>query len=138
MRIRRMCNNMEEFKNKNNLVKLYLFRQLHRRDRLMAQLYYKDNKRYEWLKEKLDLSGYELKQAYAYRRVTRYEKFIREVEARAEQQRQAKLNQVREEFNAEKQEFLKQRNTELNNIEHELRQLGVKDVKFPEFNKNSL
>lgn len=101
----------------------------------MSQLFYKDNKRYEWIIEKLNLKDYKLKESYPYKRVTKYEKFIREVQDKAEQQRLAKLEAVRVEFEQEKKEFLQQKEIELNDIEKEIKQLGLSDLKFPVYDK---
>jgi hypothetical protein len=117
-------------------VKFFLFRQIHRRDRLIGQLYYKDTKRYDWIVEKLNLKDYQLKESYPYRRITKYEKFIREVQDRAEKQRKTKLEAVKIEFEQEKKDFLKMRQKELDLIMSEIKQLGFSDLKFPTYDKN--
>ena len=103
---------------------------------MLAQLFHKNNQRYHWILDKLGLKDYEPKESYPYRRVTKYEKFIKQVQANAEQQRTAKLDALRAEFEHEKKEFSKFKEQELNSIQNEIEQLGFADIKLPTYNKN--
>ncbi len=124
-----MCRNQEEFlstnfKGKNKRVRFFLYRQIHRRNRLMLELFHKDNKRYEWLKNKLNLQSYELVTEYPYKRETKYEKFIKEVEENAEKERAEKLNKLRASFEEEKKLFFKEKERILLEINKEIEDFG--------------
>ncbi len=124
-----MCRNQEEFlstnfKGKNKRVRFFLYRQIHRRNRLMLELFHKDNKRYEWLKNKLNLQSYELVTEYPYKRETKYEKFIKEVEENAEKERAEKLNRLRASFEDEKKLFFKEKERILLEINKEISDFG--------------
>ena len=124
-----MCRNQEEFlstnfKGKNKRVRFFLYRQIHRRNRLMLELFHKDNKRYEWLKNKLNLQSYELVTEYPYKRETKYEKFIKEVEENAEKERAEKLNRLRASFEEEKKLFFKEKERILLEINKEISDFG--------------
>ncbi len=124
-----MCRNQEEFlstnfKGKNKRVRFFLYRQIHRRNRLMLELFHKDNKRYEWLKNKLNLQSYELVTEYPYKRETKYEKFIKEVEENAEKERAEKLNRLRASFEEEKKLFFKEKERILLEINKEIEDFG--------------
>jgi len=101
----------------------------------LAQLFYKNNERYHWILEKLNLKDYQPKESYPYRRVTKYEKFIQEVQSKAEQQRLAKLEALRVEFEQEKKEFIKLREQELDSIQNEIEELGFDNIKLPTYDK---
>ena len=104
----------------------------------MAQLFYKNNERYHWILEKLNLKDYRLKESYPYRRVTKYEKFIQEVQTKAEQQRAAKLEALHVEFEQEKKDFIQFRDQEINSIQKEIEELGFSDIKLPAYNKTHI
>lgn len=97
----------------------------------MLQLFYKDNKRYEWLKDKLNLSNYELQEVQPYKRITRYEKFINEVKKSTREKRQIKLELMKKEFEKKKKEFVIERNEVMKEIEQEIKNLGFRDIQFP-------
>jgi hypothetical protein len=103
----------------------------------MVELFYKDFKRYEMLKEKLNLSDYELVETYPYKRETRYEKFIREVRTKMIDDQRAKLELVRIEFEKQKELFFKEKEKALEEIRKEIIELGFKDLKFPSSNEAS-
>ena len=111
--------------------KFVLYRQIHRRDRYLAQLSYKDNKRYEWIKSMIGLDDYEPRDPYPYKRFSKYDKFIAEVTQEAESARLAKMNEHREKMEAEKVLFFEQRDQILAEIQKDLAALGFKDLKFP-------
>jgi len=104
----------------------------------LAQLFYKNNERYHWILEKLNLKDYQPKESYPYRRVTKYEKFIQEVQTKAEQQRLAKLEALRVEFEQEKKEFIKLREQELDSIQKEIEELGFDNIKLPTYDKTHI
>ena len=97
----------------------------------MVELYYKDVKRYEIIKEKLNLNDYELVESYPYKRETRYEKFIREVRAKMADDQRAKMELVRVEFERQKEFFFKEKEKVLEEIRKEISELGFKDLQFP-------
>ncbi|RNA00299.1 28S ribosomal mitochondrial [Brachionus plicatilis] len=131
--IRRMVKNLEDCNGKNKTVEFFLYRQIHRRDRLMLQLFYKDNKRFEWLKEKLNLKDYELQETHPYKRVTRYEKFIAEVKQSTREKRLDKLEQLKSEFENKKKQFLAEKSQVLAEIQQEIKELGFEDIQFPQY-----
>jgi len=90
----------------------------------MLELFHKDNKRYEWLKNKLNLQSYELVTEYPYKRETKYEKFIKEVEENAEKERAEKLNRLRASFEEEKKLFFKEKERILLEINKEIEDFG--------------
>ena len=106
---------------KNKRVKFLLYRQIHRRDRFMAQLFYQDNKRYEWIKEKLNMKDYQLKTAYPYKRQTKYEKFVEQIKLNAEELRAVKLDQIKDEFEQEKVTFYADKALILDYIKKEIK-----------------
>lgn len=116
----------------------FIFRAIHRRDRLMVQLFHRDNARYEWLKEKLNLTDYKLKDVREYKRETRYERHIREVKELQESKRAEKLNALKQEFDRRKEAFFKEKQTILLGIQNELKELGFDKLNFPPLeNKNN-
>ena len=115
----------------------FFYRAIHRRDRLLAQLFYKDNKRFQLVKEKLGLKDYTLKESYPYRRQTKYQKFIIEVKEKTESQRQAKLDAVKSEFELEKIEFFQERDNFLLDIQRELKEFGCDNIKYPKLSSSS-
>ncbi len=130
-----MSDNQEEYistnlKGKNKRVRFFLYRQIHRRNRLMLELFNKDNKRYEWLKEKLNLKDYELVTEYPYRRETKYEKFIKEVKEQSDKQRAEKLNMLKATFEEEKKQFFIEKERIILEIQKEIKQLGFEDSNF--------
>ena len=90
----------------------------------MAELFYKDNARFEWLKQKLNMPDYKLKEAYEYKRQTRYEKHVAEVMADAERKRQIKLDQLRKLFDEQKVDFFKAKKEYLEKISAEIDSLS--------------
>ncbi len=108
-----------------------LYRAIHRRDRLMLDLFYKDNKRYEWLKSFLNLDDYKLKEKYEFTRQTRYEKYIAQVKQATKEMRQKKLNALKQEFDLQKEIFFKERNEILNKIKQDIIELGFDNLNFP-------
>lgn len=135
MNIRRMCNNLEEFKNRNKRVRFFLFRQIHRRDRLLAELFHKDNQRYELLKKKLKLEDYQLTETYPYIRETKYEKFLKEVKEKSDADRANKMDKLRLAFEQEKIQFFKDKERLMQDIEREVKELGLEDLSL--FKKRS-
>jgi len=105
-----------------------LFRQIHRRDRLLAELFHKDNKRYELVRKKLNLEDYKLVETYPYTRETKYEKFLKEVKEKSDAERAAKLDNLKKLFETEKIQFFKDKERLMQDIEREVRELGVKDL----------
>lgn len=104
----------------------------------MAQLFHKDNKRYEWLKQQLNLHDYQLKEGYEYKRETRYERFLRELKDTNDRKRREKLAAVREEFEKQKEAFFKEKERILLQIQRELKELGFDNLKLPAItNSNS-
>lgn len=101
----------------------------------MVQLFYKDNKRYEWLMEKLNMKDFQLVESYPYKRVTKYEKFVNEIKLSNEQKRLEKLNEMKQKFEIEKVHFYKERDEALLEIQKELTELGYKEIQFPLLNK---
>lgn len=152
MNIRRMCQNLDQFKNRvgfnfriscfffkfvcnvfifqkqNKKVRFFLFRQIHRRDRLMAELFHKDNQRYEKLKQKLNLDGYNLTETYPYLRETKYEKFLKEVKEKSDADRASKMDRLKAAFEREKQQFFKDKERLMQEIEREVKELGLEDL----------
>lgn len=106
-----------------------MYRQIHRRDRLMLELFHVDNKRYEWLKEKLEMHDYELQGEHPYRRETKYDKFVNEVHAKADQERKEKLSRLRAHFDDEKKRFFKEKEQILLEITSELKELDFENQK---------
>lgn len=102
----------------------------------MVQLFYKDNKRYEWLKEQLNLQNYQLKEGQPYKRETRYEKHIREVNELNEKKRMEKLEAIKNDFEKQKALFFKEKEKALQDIEKEIQELGFKNIKFTQNTKN--
>ncbi|CAF0793012.1 unnamed protein product [Brachionus calyciflorus] len=136
VQIRRMIRNLEESKGKNKTVEFFLYRQIHRRDRLMLDLFFKDNKRFEWLKEQLGLKNYQLKETQPYKRVTRYEKFVSEVKQTTREKRLQKLQELKAQFESQKQSFIEERNKVFEEIQRDIQDLGFNEIKFPEICKN--
>lgn len=112
-------------------MKFLIYRATHRRDRLMVQLFNKDNKRYEWLKQELNLHDYKLKDVPEYRRLTRYERFMEQLRETNENKRSEKLAATRDEFAKQKEIFLKEKQRVLLEIQKELKELGFDKLKFP-------
>ena len=108
-----------------------LFRQYHRRDRLLAELYYKDNKRYQYVLEKLNMTDYEIKEHYPYKRMTKYDLHVKKVNEMTSEMRQEKLSKKRDEFERQKAEFFNERDKVLRQIQEEIESLGFKDIAFP-------
>jgi hypothetical protein len=98
---------------------------------MLTQLFHKDFKRYEWVLEKINLQSYELREPYPYKRISRYDKHINEVRELTERMRAEKLNRVREEFEAQKALFYRQKKLVLAEIRSEITELGFKNIKFP-------
>lgn len=115
---------------KNNRLRFFIYRAIHRRDRLMTQLFYLDNKRYEWVKQELNLTDYKLRETYGYKRETRYERFLRELKETSDKKRQEKLALVRQEFEQQKETFFKEKQRVLLEIQRELKELGFENLKF--------
>lgn len=124
LNIRRMVANQEEFKGRNKQVEFFLYRQIHRRDNLMRELFYKNNKRYEWLKETLNMRDYQLVEKYDYVRQTRYDKHISEVKRATREMRVRKVEQLKEEFVKQKKIFFKERDAILDQIRKDLADLN--------------
>ena len=103
----------------------------------MRDLFFKDNKRFEWLKDFLNLKDYKIKEDYGYRRQTRYEKYIAEVKAANEEARQKKLETLKEEFDKQKEDFYRERNAILNKIKQDIIDLGFKNIKLPQLEHQS-
>lgn len=97
----------------------------------MLQLFHKDNKRFRWLKEKLNLNDYELIETHPYKRVTRYEKFIAETKKTTREKRLAKLEQLRSELENSKKQFLIEKDQALKEIQEEIKKLGFDYIQFP-------
>lgn len=97
----------------------------------MLQLFNKSNKRFEWLKEKLNLEDYELKETYPYKRITRYEKYIKEVRILTREKRLEKLNTIKSNFEKQKELFFNERDKILLEIQKEITDLGFNEIKFP-------
>lgn len=116
---------------KNDQQQFFLYRAIHRRDRLMVQLFHKDNKRYEWLKQQLNMHDYKLKEDYEYKRETRYERFLRELKESNDRKRREKLAAVRREFEKQKEAFFKEKERFLVQIQRELKELGFQNLKLP-------
>jgi hypothetical protein len=98
----------------------------------MLELFYKDNQRYEWLKNFLNLHDYKLKEKYEYTRQTRYEKYIIQVKEATKEMRQKKLDALKQEFDAQKEIFFKERNEILNKIKQEIIEFGFDNLNFPQ------
>ena len=94
----------------------------------MVELANKDNKRFEWLKEKLNLQDYQLKDAYPYIRETRYEKFVTEVKKKADEQRALKMDKLKAAFEEEKKIFFKEKEKFLNEINKEFDEIKSQSV----------
>ena len=105
-----------------------MYRQVHRRDRLLAQLFHSNNKRYEWLKEKLGLQDYDLTESYPYLRQTKYEKFLEEVKEKSDEARNAKLDRIKAHFEEEKKQFFQEKERLLIEIEKEVKDLGFENL----------
>ena len=117
---------------KDRRVEFFLYRQIHRRDRFLSQLYYKDNKRYEWLVEQLNMKDYKIVGGYLYKRQTRYEKHKSEVKVANRLKRLEKLEEMKKKFDAERVLFYKDRDEALLDIQKELKELGLNDIQFPQ------
>lgn len=102
----------------------------------MVQLFYQDNKRYEWLKEMLNLKDYELVEEYPFKRETRFDKFKNEVLTANRLARREKIMQIQQEFEKLKENFYKRKAQILDEIQKEILELGFKDIKFPELDQN--
>lgn len=98
----------------------------------MLQLFHKDNKRYRWLKDKLNLNDYELIDTHPYKRITRYEKFIAETKKATREKRLSKLDQLRSDFENRKKHFLVEKSQALKEIQQEIKKLGFDDIQFPQ------
>ena len=83
------------------------------------------------------MKDFKLVESYAYKRVTKYEKFVNEIKMNNEQKRLEKLNEMKKEFDQEKIHFFKERDNALLDIQKELSELGYKDIKFPQQTKTS-
>lgn len=94
----------------------------------MVELAHKDNERFEWLKKKLNLQDYELKEAYPYVRETRYEKFVKEVKRKADEKRALKLDKVKAAFEEEKKTFFMEKEKFLSEIKKEIDDIKSQNV----------
>lgn len=104
----------------------------------MLELFYKDNQRYEWLKNFLNLNDYKLKEKYEFTRQTRYEKYIDQVKQATKEMRQKKLDALKNEFEVQKEIFFKERNEILNKIKQEIIELGFDKLNFPQIPSNKI
>ena len=82
------------------------------------------------------MKDYKLVEAYGFKRVTRYEKYVNEIKSSNRQKRIEKLNDLKKLFDAEKTLFFNERDKALHDIEKELEQLGFNDIKLPKISKN--
>lgn len=96
----------------------------------MIQLFHQDNKRYEWIKEQLDLKDYKLKDVVEYKRETRYVKYLNEVNELNEIKRTQKMMQLKNEFDKQIDAFYNEKQQILLEIQNEIKKLGFKDIKF--------
>lgn len=103
-----------------------LYRQFHRRNRLMIELFAKDNARYQFVVDKLNLKDYKLIEKYPYKRQTRYAKNINEIKLQTKEKRLEKLRVLKEEFDRQKSLFYAERERILKEIQEDIKKLVIK------------
>jgi hypothetical protein len=103
-----------------------------RRDRLVKELIVKDNKRYEWIKEKLDIDDFIIPEERDFVRRGKFDLDCAKIKNENKIIRQQILDKVRQDFDVKKVEFFIQRNKTLRNIERELKELGYDNLGLPD------
>jgi len=105
-----------------------LYRQFHRRNKLMIELFEKDNARYQFVVDKLNLKDYKLIENFPYKRETRYSKKVKEIKSQTREARLEKLRVLKEEFDKQKVLFYEQREKVLKEIQEDIKKLVIKPV----------
>jgi hypothetical protein len=94
----------------------------------MIELFEKDNARYQFVVDKLNLKDYKLIENFPYKRETRYSKKVKEIKSQTREARLEKLRVLKEEFDKQKVLFYEQREKVLKEIQEDIKKLVIKPV----------